>query len=217
MKTSIGLMAGGAVLALAAIAGAAASGLVPVPAWAHATHAPVVAANYMPIGWAKLMPEAWLKRFRALNYGQMNDGDPRVGELLHEVETSWDSAPTVAELDGRAVKIPGYIVPLEQVKGELSEFLLVPYLGACIHTPPPPANQIVHVKSSTPLKGLHSMDIVSISGTLKVAHESSAMGVSGYAMDAVLVEPYVAPARASASKGEPPRQAVEASKTNPKT
>jgi hypothetical protein len=57
------------------------------------------------------------------------------------------------------------------------------------------------------------MDIVSISGMLKVAHVTSSMGVSGYAMDAVLVEPYVAPAHHAEAKGGNARLASEASKT----
>jgi hypothetical protein len=189
----------------------------------HTVHFPwsrsavdIAAANvhYQPIRWTKMMPDVWLKHFRELDYGQMRDGDPRVTNLLHEVETTWDTAPTVASLDGLDVKLPGYIVPLEEKQGELTEFLLVPYLGACIHTPPPPANQIVHVRSQTPLKGLHSMDIVSISGTLRVTTQTSSMGVSGYSMDAVRVEPFVAPARHAEAKGGSARVASVASKTD---
>ncbi|WP_412554208.1 DUF3299 domain-containing protein [Shimia sp. MIT1388] len=47
---------------------------------------------------------------------------------------------------GQTVRMPGYLLPLE-LDGNLAvEFLLVPTVGACIHTPPPPANQIVHVR-----------------------------------------------------------------------
>ena len=51
----------------------------------------------------------------------------------------------VNALDGAAVKIPGYLLPLEFSDRKITEFLLVPWVGACIHTPPPPPNQIVHV------------------------------------------------------------------------
>ena len=58
------------------------------------------------------------------------------------------AAPVVKALDGQLVKLPGYIVPLDVTEeGRVTEFLLVPYYGACIHTPPPPANQIVVVAS----------------------------------------------------------------------
>ena len=79
---------------------------------------------------------------------------------------------------------------LDQAKDGLREFLLVPYFGACIHTPPPPANQIVHVRSQTPVKGLRSMDAVWVSGTLQIDSTKTDMGVSGYAMIAHQVQAY---------------------------
>jgi hypothetical protein len=51
-----------------------------------------------------------------------------------------------AELNGKMVRIPGYLLPLEFEDKKVVEFLLVPWVGACIHEPPPPPNQIVHVK-----------------------------------------------------------------------
>ncbi len=51
-----------------------------------------------------------------------------------------------AELNGKTIRIPGYLLPLEFEDKKVTEFLLVPWVGACIHTPPPPPNQIVHVK-----------------------------------------------------------------------
>ncbi len=51
----------------------------------------------------------------------------------------------VEELDGSSIKMAGYVLPLEYSGLNVTEFLLVPWVGACIHTPPPPPNQIVHV------------------------------------------------------------------------
>ena len=51
-----------------------------------------------------------------------------------------------AELNGKNIRLPGYLLPLEFEDKKVTEFLLVPWIGACIHTPPPPPNQIVHVK-----------------------------------------------------------------------
>ncbi len=53
---------------------------------------------------------------------------------------------TNPQLDGTKVRMPGYMLPLEFDDTRITEFLLVPYFGACIHYPPPPSNQIVHVK-----------------------------------------------------------------------
>lgn len=51
-----------------------------------------------------------------------------------------------AALNDKNIRIPGYLLPLEFDDKKVVEFLLVPWVGACIHTPPPPANQVVHVK-----------------------------------------------------------------------
>ena len=93
-------------------------------------------------------------------------------------------------LDGQAVRIPGYVVPLEESPEGLKEFLLVPYFGACIHSPPPPANQIIHVLPQTASK-VRSMEPVWISGTLQREKTDSYMGAAGYRMKAQKVEPYV--------------------------
>ncbi|MFD2231331.1 DUF3299 domain-containing protein [Alkalimarinus sediminis] len=50
------------------------------------------------------------------------------------------------DLNGQKVRLPGYVLPLEMDGLKVTEFLLVPYVGACIHEPVPPANQIVLVK-----------------------------------------------------------------------
>ena len=38
----------------------------------------------------------------------------------------------------------------------------MPYFGACIHTPPPPSNQIIHVRAQQAVQGMHAMDTVRI-------------------------------------------------------
>ena len=60
----------------------------------------------------------------------------------------------VESLNGTKVRIPGYVVPLDfNAESEHKEFLLVPYCGACLHTPPPPPNQILFVKANPAAKG----------------------------------------------------------------
>lgn len=147
--------------------------------------------------WEDLVPKEWdpTKRFRDPKLGLLNDGDPRVVQLMRDMRATWDNAPTNARLDGTPVRLPGYVVPLEAVKGDLREFLLVPYFGACIHTPPPPANQIVHVKVGKPLSGLRMMDAVWVSGTLRTQRQDSVMGMSGYAIDGAALERYTPPPR----------------------
>ena len=54
---------------------------------------------------------------------------------------------SIRKLMGKSVKIPGFAVPLEGDDGfeHVKEFVLVPTFGACIHVPPPPPNQVIHV------------------------------------------------------------------------
>ena len=67
----------------------------------------------------------------------------------------------------------------------------MPYFGACIHSPPPPANQIIHVKPKEPAKGIRSMDTVWVNGTLHTLRTDTFMGASSYRMDAQGIERYV--------------------------
>ena len=164
---------------------------------------PVAAAEpagreaFKELRWNELVPPGWdpSKALREKNLGALSDSSPQVLQAMREMRAAWDTAPTVATLDGAAVKLPGYVVPLDEVKGELKEFLLVPYFGACIHTPPPPANQIVHVVATGPVKGFRAMDTVWVSGTLRTKRQDSVMGTSGYRMDARFVDAYVPPQR----------------------
>ena len=78
-----------------------------------------------------------------------------------------DFTQPVDDLDGRYVRLPGFVVPLESDEGGmLSEFLLVPYYGACIHTPPPPPNQIVYVTFDEPVDVRSIYDPFWIIGTM---------------------------------------------------
>lgn len=150
-------------------------------------------AAYREIAWEDLVPKEWdpLKRFRDLKLDSMSDSNPKVLQLMRDMRATGDNAPTNRQMNGAAGKLAGYIVPLEAIQGELKEFLLVPYFGACIHSPPPPANQIVHVVLDKPAKGFRTMDAVWAGGTLKTLRQDSWVGMSGYRMQAALLEPYV--------------------------
>ncbi len=117
--------------------------------------------------WESLMPKNWdpLKKFQLGSSGAVADGSQRANDMLREMREIWDNAPTVPAMDG------------------------------CIHSPPPPANQIVHVVAPQPLKGVRTMDAVWVSGTLRIARTDSAMGTSGYTIGDPTVRPYVPKAR----------------------
>ena len=163
----------------------------------HAADAPAKAGSpaFRDLSWLELVPKDWKpqERLDRKKAQSLNDGDALAQEMMRELREILDSAPTVAALDGASVRMPGYVVPLEQTRDGLTEFLLVPYYGACIHTPPPPANQIVHVRSRTPLKGFQAMSAVWVHGVLRTARKDSGQGVSGYALDLASLEAYRPP------------------------
>ena len=93
-------------------------------------------------------------------------------------------------LDGALVRMPGYVVPLAGGSDGVTSFLLVPYVGACIHVPPPPANQIVFVATQTPWPSDDLWAPVWVTGTLKIQPLSTELAEVGYTMQAVAIEPY---------------------------
>ena len=100
-------------------------------------------------------------------------------------------APVVQSLDGQQVKLPGYIVPLEvSEEGRTTEFLLVPYYGACIHVPPPPSNQIVHIFSEMGVRVEDLYQPYLIEGRMQVKATSSELADAGYQMEAEKIYAY---------------------------
>jgi len=160
-----------------------------------ANNTPPPPAGVRDATWEELIPADWdpFKNFRNIDLGRIKDGDEKAYELMQKLRDIYDRAPTNPKVEGHRVRLPGYIVPLEEVRGEIKEFLLVPYFGACIHTPPPPANQIIHVRLARPVKGLRTMDAVWASGALTSFVSNTSMGVSGYRMEALHVERYRGP------------------------
>ncbi len=154
-------------------------------------------APFKTITWDELVPKDWdpMKEFKGMDFGLLQDGDPRANEMMRKLRAVWDNAPVNPAVVGQAVRIPGFVVPLEESKDGLKEFLLVPYFGACIHSPPPPANQIIHVLPKSPAKDVKSMDAVWISGTMATLKTDTYMGASSYRIEAMVVEPYKEPAR----------------------
>ena len=95
------------------------------------------------------------------------------------------------KLDGKVVSIPGFMVPLEDDLEQVTEFLLVPYAGACIHVPPPPPNQMVYVKMNANNK-IHVTftDPIMVTGQLKISTVVSPYGDVSYDMVGMTVKPY---------------------------
>lgn len=150
------------------------------------------AKGFREIQWDDLMPKGWdpMAAFKGVDLNRLQDSDPKAAELLAKVRIEWDKAPVEPAINGQRVKIPGFVVPLERKGDEVIEFLLVPYFGACVHVPPPPSNQVIHVVPNKPVKGMRTMETFWISGTLTLQGGDSGMGIYAYRMNAERVEPY---------------------------
>lgn len=104
--------------------------------------------------------------------------------------------PALQALDGKQVVIAAFIVPLEDDMQQADEFLLVPYFGACVHTPPPPPNQMVYVK----MRGRKTVKIgwwdpVHFVGILRLKQVESPYGASYFEMEGLESKPYKPPAK----------------------
>jgi uncharacterized protein len=154
--------------------------------------APQAASSYREVMWEALVPKDWdpAKMLKGLDLSEMDDGDPRAMEALQRIREAWDKAPVEPGMKGARIRIPGFIAPLETKREGITEFLLVPYFGACIHSPPPPSNQTIHVFPAKPVKNLGMMDAVWVSGTLQTTTSKTVFGNAGYRMKAELINPY---------------------------
>lgn len=202
---------GGALL-LAVLAACLGRGLWPSSPSLSASTASAAGATPTITRWEDLIPPGWdpIQRFRKLDLSALNDADPRAAQWLQDMRATWDNAPVNPALNGQSARLAGYVVPLEAIKGDIREFLLVPYYGACIHSPPPPANQVVHVALAHPAAGLQMMDAVWVSGLLQVRRQGSVMGMSAYAVQGGTVAPYAdvqgaGTNRAAPHAAQPPR------------
>lgn len=93
-------------------------------------------------------------------------------------------------LEGALVRMPGYIIPFVGDANGITEFLLVPYIGACIHVPPPPANQLVYVRSQTPWPTAGLWEAIWVTGTMHLEMLDTTLAVIGYALQSDEIEVY---------------------------
>lgn len=158
----------------------------------------IAASAPKEIEWTALIPDDYnpdslLAEYQEkYNIDELPDDSPILNELMRKIVEMRNFAPTNSELNGQLIKLPGFVVPLETDGQKSSEFLLVPYYGACIHVPPPPANQTVHVttkdKEGANIRKL--FDVVWVTGLIKTETLSTDLADAGYTITATKVEPY---------------------------
>jgi hypothetical protein len=148
--------------------------------------------GYEDITWDVLLPEGWSveKEMESLNLNELGDNDPKAREVMKKIREMWDKAPANPKLDNRRVSIPGFVVPLDGEREKTREFLLVPYFGACIHAPAPPANQVIHVVVNKAATSVKVTPTALLYGTLRVVRSDTKLAVTTYEMTVDKVEPY---------------------------
>ena len=161
--------------------------------------APLLASAQLPeTDWLALMPEDDQRALEAMpeishdspegdgtfTAGGLKQRDPGLPAVMY-------SNHTVAALQGKTIRIGGYPVPLEtDTKGRSTLFFLVPYPGACIHVPPPPSNQIVHIFSEMGVRVEDLYQPYWIEGKMQVRASSSELADAGYQMEAEKIYAY---------------------------
>lgn len=143
--------------------------------------APLVNADPIPkeLEWSDLVPKGF------------DAGTPdiaHIGQAMAGPQTI--NAPVVKELDGQLIKIPGFVVPLEGDDNKVTEFLLVPYFGACVHVPPPPSNQLIYVTlpDGAPAEAMY--DPIWVTGKLSTKEWKGELAQVGYSMKGISISAY---------------------------
>lgn len=175
--------------------GAATATTTQAPTEAAKAATPGSEAEPRTLNWDDLMPADFEPEdlLKDIDVSRMNDNDPQARELMAKLRQAWDEAPVVAELDGVQVRLPGFVVPLETDGKTSSRFLLVPYIGACIHVPPPPLNQTVLVEAPKGASIQKLFEPVWVTGRLTVQRANTKLANAGYTLTATMVDPYQAP------------------------
>ncbi|WP_243649208.1 DUF3299 domain-containing protein [Luteibacter rhizovicinus] len=138
--------------------------------------------GYAELDWSQMVPPEDMK---------LLEDAPPVLHIGSRRSAQVGTLHTVGALEGRKVRLPGFVVPLESDgNGHMTEFFFVPFYGACIHVPPPPPNMLVHVRLAKPIDTPSLYDTFTLKGTLHTVVTQNAMASSAYAMDGATLETY---------------------------
>lgn len=145
----------------------------PIPP--EAGTAPITTAP-REIDWHELLPS-----------DQVVSVEEMIGDVDHsggQASPLLDAARAVPAMDGATGTLTGYLVPIAtDGQRRVLEMFLVPYYGACIHVPPPPANQIVYIRLDQPVPAGELWDAYRVTGKLRIARTANDLGDAIYAMD----------------------------------
>jgi len=156
---------------------------------------PIIWDDLMPQGAGEALEQEYAEFYKALEARYAS----QPLEMIEE-GSDLDYMPqlggfdTVPELDGMLIRIPGYVVPFDfNLKNRQEAFLLAPYMGACIHTPPPPPNQIIYVEADPAVKIDDIWTAYWLEGTLTAQTQESDLAAAAYTLTLTKIEPYGVP------------------------
>lgn len=146
------------------------------PSWA-------LAKDYVDLNWTDLIPEGQPAVPPGLQSFLDHDGPDMSSQQppSQGVRTDWN---------GEVVRLPGFIVPIDYSGTGVTAFILVPFVGACVHVPPPPANQLVFVTTAKPYESSGMFEPVNVIGMFGTASTSTQLADIAYALSADHIEPF---------------------------
>jgi hypothetical protein len=159
---------------------------------------------YIEIDWVDLIPEDDLHALEnpPAYLDDIEDGsaeDSLPSQLKTESSPAEDryqqalnSKQIRSEFNGRNIRIPGFIVPLEfNDQQTITTFFLVPFFGACLHMPPPPPNQIIYAEYEPGIRLEALYDPFWIEGTLSTTLVENDMATAAYSITVGTIKPYI--------------------------
>lgn len=141
------------------------------------------ADEVIDLEWDDLLPLRAASVPKALQGVIQHDEAPLASQIPQgtDLRTDWN---------GKTVRLPGYVVPIEYDGTGVVTFILVPFVGACVHVPPPPPNQLVLVTTEEPYEIAGFFEAVNVTGMFGAAHTSTQIAEIGYALSADKIEPH---------------------------
>ena len=143
------------------------------------------ARNATEITWEDLIPPG-VPYSEIVAEGEMDWNNDTWRPIFDENATKLN--PT---LNGAYIKMPGFIIPVDFTNDGVTGFVLVPYVGACVHVPPPPPNQLVFVTTVDPWPNDQLWDAVWVTGRMHHEMQETEVAETGYALMAEKMEPYI--------------------------
>ena len=142
------------------------------------------ADEVIDLEWEDLLPDGVDVPVQNWFLGEIHDS---INDLMGRQPAS---AGVRGDWNGKIVRMPGFIVPIDYSGTGVTAFILVPYVGACVHVPPPPANQLVFVTTETPYESDGLFEAVNVTGMFGVSSIRTQIAEVGYALSADKIEPF---------------------------